>query len=309
MNVTIKQLHAFAALAQSRTFAEACERVHLSQPALSISIKKLEEAVGGKLFTRSTRSLALTPEGEEFYPAVRRLLSDWEQSLQDVHNLFSLRRGKLDIAAMPSFTTSLLPGLLKAFHTRHVDINVTVHDVVAENVVEMVRSGRVELGVTFEPGEASDLEFHSLFRDRFVAVLPAGHPLLEGDSPLRWQDLQKCSYLTLQRPSSMRSLIEDTLEEAGISLSPAFEAHQLVSIGRMVAEGLGVSVIPALSALQMHEMGAEVRALESPPITRQVGVITRKRYALSVAAQAMLGIINENLTRPDNVDIQISKGG
>lgn len=291
MNVTIKQLQAFVAVAQSQSFAEACDLVHLSQPALSISIKNLEEALGGKLFARTTRSLALTPEGEEFYPVVRRLMSDWEQSLDDVHNLFALRRGKLDVAAMPTFTSSLLPGILREFHARHNDINVTVHDVVAENVVEMVRGGRVELGVTFEPGEASDLEFHPLFRDHFVAVLPSGHQLTDRESPLRWQELQAYTYITLQRPSSIRLLIDATLREEGIQLTPAFEAHQLVSIGRMVTEGLGVSVVPALSAAQMQEMGAEVRPLTEPVITREVGVITRKRYPLSVAAQVMFDIV------------------
>jgi len=292
MNVTIKQLQAFVAVAGAGSFAEACDRVNLSQPALSISIRKLEDAVGGKLFARTTRALALTPEGRDFYPAARRLLADWEQSLDDVHNLFALRRGKLDIAVMPTFTSSLLPGVLRAFHSRYADINVTVHDVVAESVLDMVRTGRVELGVTFDPGEASDLDFHPLFRDRFVAVLPRNHPLLAGDKSVRWQDLQAATYMALQRPSSIRLLIDTTLAEAGIVLTPAFEAHQLVSIGRMVSEGLGVSVVPALSAAQMLEMGAEVRPLTAPKVTREVGIITRRRYPLSVAAQALFDIVS-----------------
>ena len=84
MNITIKQLQAFVAVAKSGSFAEACTLVHLSQPALSITIKNLEDAVGGKLLQRSTRSLALTPEGAEFYPVVQRLLADWDRSLEDV---------------------------------------------------------------------------------------------------------------------------------------------------------------------------------------------------------------------------------
>lgn len=291
MNITIKQLQAFAAVAGSRSFAEACERLNLSQPALSIAIKNLEESVGGKLFARTTRSLALTPEGEEFYPVVRRLLSDWEQSLEDVNNLFSLRRGKLDIAAMPTFTSSLLPEILARFHGQFAGINVTVHDVVAESVVEMVSSGRAELGVTFEPGDATDLEFHSLFRDSFVALLPANHPLAAKAGPLCWRDLQDFTYITLQRPSSIRLLIDRTLQAEGIVLSPSFEAHQLVSIGRMVAQGLGLSVIPALSARQMQEMGAVTKPLDYPAIYREVGAVTRKRYSLSVAAQAMLELV------------------
>ena len=292
MNVTIKQLQAFVAVAKSRSFAEACTRVHLSQPALSISIKNLEESVGGKLLERTTRSVGLTPEGAEFYPVVQRLLSDWDSSLEDVHNLFTLRRGKLDIAAMPAFASSLLPQILAQYHRRYADINVTVHDVIAESVVDMVRDGRVELGVTFDPGEAQDLRFQTLFRDRFVAVLPKGHPLLE-KSRLKWRDLQSFAYIALQRPSSIRLLIDHILEEHGIALVPAFESHQLASIGRMVTAGLGISIVPALSSGQMLEMGAECRPVTAPVVTRKVGIITRQRYPLSVATQAMLEVIDD----------------
>ena len=290
MNVTIKQLQAFVAVAKSGSFAEACTLVHLSQPALSITIKNLEDAVGGKLLQRSTRSLALTPEGAGFYPVVQRLLADWDRSLEDVHNLFALRRGKLDIAVMPTFASSLLPAILAEYHQQYADINVTVHDVIAESVVDMVRNGRVELGITFDPGDARDLDFQPLFRDKFVAVLPQNHPLL-AKQRLKWRDLQDYPYISLQRPSSIRLLIDQILQQHDITLIPAFEAHQLASIGRMVSTGLGISVVPALSGGQMREMGAQCRPVTAPVITRNVGVITRKRHPLSVATEAMMTVI------------------
>ncbi len=290
MNVTIKQLQAFVAVARSQSFAEACTLLHLSQPALSISIKNLEETVGGKLLARSTRSVALTPEGAEFLPAVQRLLEDYNRSLNDVHNLFSLRRGKLDIAAMPTFASSLLPDILAQYHQDFPDINITIHDVIAESVVDMVRDGRVELGVSFDPGDAEDLNFQVLFLDKFVAVLPPEHPLLEKKT-LRWRDLQNTTFIALQRPSSIRALLDKTLLEHDIEMTPAFEAHQLASIGRMVASGLGSSVVPALSSGQMEEMGAVCRPIGSPAISRNVGIITRKRYPLSMATQAMIAVI------------------
>lgn len=292
MNVTIRQLQAFITVAQTRSFAEACTLLHLSQPALSIAIRNLEDAIGGRLLERTTRSVALTPEGARFYPVVKRLLTDWDKSLEDVRNLFALRQGKLDIAAMPTFAGSLLPAILAQYRRQFPDINITVHDVIAESVVDMVREGRVELGVTFDPGEAQDLNFKPLFRDRFVAVLPGDHPLL-AKRQLRWHDLHSFPYITLQRPSSIRLLIDRILQEHGTALTPAFEAHQLASIGRMVAAGLGVSVVPALSGAQMREMGVECRPLSTPVITRNVGVITRKRHPLSVATQAMLDVIDD----------------
>lgn len=284
--ITINQVIAFSAVARTGSFAEAAVQLHLSQPALSIAIKKLEQSLGGKLLTRTTRSVALTPEGKAFYPVVRRLLSDWEQSLQDVRNHFELRRGKLDIAAMPTYTTNLLPRVLADFHGQHPNINVTVHDVIAENVVDMVREGRCELGVTFDPGEAPELVFEPLFRDRFIAILPKDHPLLS-KKQLRWVDLLAYPHLSLQRPAGTRAHIDNALAEKGLALTPAFESHQLVSIGRMVCEGLGLSVVPSTSRIQMQEMGLQCRAISSPVITHQLGVITRRQQELSAAAQAM----------------------
>jgi LysR family carnitine catabolism transcriptional activator len=290
MNVSIKQIRAFVAVARSKSFAEACTLVRLSQPALSISIKNLELAVGGKLLSRSTRSVELTPEGAEFFPVAQRLLKDWDRSLEDVHNLFTLRRGKLDIAAMPTFASSLLPEILAQYHLQYPDINVTIHDVIAESVVEMVRDGRVELGVSFDPGDARDLNFQPLFLDRFIAALPPGHALLE-KKKLNWNDLKNTVFIALQRPSSIRLLLDTSLLTQGIELAPAFEAHQLASIGRMVASGLGCSVVPALSSGQMEEMGAVCLPIGTPAIARNVGLVTRKRHPLSVATQTMIEVI------------------
>lgn len=295
MTIPINQVIAFSTVARTSSFAEAAIQLHLSQPALSIAIKNLEQALGGKLLARTTRSVALTPEGKAFYPVARRLLADWEQSLQDVRNHFALRRGKLDIAAMPTYTTNALPRILAEFHRQYPDINVTIHDVIAENVVEMVREGRCELGVTFDPGDAPDLNFQALFEDRFVAILPTKHPLLSRKQ-LRWSELLAYPHISLQRPAGTRALIDQALAEKGLVLTPAFESHQLVSIGRMVGEGLGLSVVPSTSRAQMEEMGLQCRAISSPIITHQLGVITRRQQELSVAAQAMEALIRATRT-------------
>ena len=290
MNVSINQVLAFSTVAQTGSFAEAALQLHLSQPALSIAIKNLEEALGGKLLARTTRAVTLTPEGKAFYPVARRLLSDWEQSLEDVRNHFALRRGKLDIAAMPTYTTNLLPQILADFHRQYPDIHVSVHDVIAENVVEMVREGRCELGITFAPGDAPDLNFQPLFSDRFIAILPAQHPLLDSQQ-LSWAELLKYPHISLQRPAGARALIDQALARKDLLLTPAFESHQLVSIGRMVGEGLGLSVVPSTSRAQMEQMGLYCRAISGPVITHQVGIITRRQSQLSVAAQAMQRLI------------------
>ncbi len=290
MKVSINQVITFCTVARTGSFADAAVQLHLSQPSLSIAIKNLEQALGGKLLARTTRSVSLTPQGKAFYPVAKRLLRDWDQSLQDVRNHFEFLRGKLELAAMPTYTINLLPDILSEFHRRHPGINVTVHDVIAESVVDMVREGRCELGVTFEPAGAQDLNFHPLFKDRFIAIFPAGHRLLEKKG-LRWKDILDFPHISLQRPAGTRVLIDQALAEKNLVLTPMFESHQLVSIGRMVREGLGLSVVPSTSRAQMEEMGLVCRAIASPIITHQLGLITRRQQELSAIAQAMKTLI------------------
>jgi len=297
MSIPINQIVVFTTVARTGSFAEAAIQLHLSQPALSVAMKNLEQSLGGKLLARTTRSVTLTPEGKAFYPVARRLLSEWEQSMQDVRNHFALGRGKLDIAAMPTYTTNFLPKILAEFHSQYPNIHITVHDVIAENVVQMVREERSELGITFAPEDAPDLHFQPLYQDRFVAILPFKHPLLEQQT-LKWIDLLAYPHLSLQRPAGTRKLIDQALQEKGLLLTPAFESHQLVSIGRMVNEGLGLSVVPSTSRAQMEEMGLQCRAISAPVITHQVGIVTRPQQALSAAALAMQQLIRAAVGKP-----------
>lgn len=281
-----RQLKAFLSVAQTRSFAESAETLHVSQPALSLSIKKLEESLGGRLLTRSTRSVSLTPEGQQLFQLGQRLMAEWDGVEDELKKRFSLKLGKVAVAAMPSVAGTILPSALMRFHQAYPNIQIEVHDVVAERVVELVRAGRLEIGVSFDPGQSEDLQFYELFEDRFVGVLPETHPLIQAPS-MGWADLLKLDFIALQRPSSMRSLLDQKLSEVGLAANVMYESHQLNTIGRMVVSGLGVSAVPELSRPMMEEMGAFCVPLEQPHIARRIGIITHRRSRLSVAATAM----------------------
>lgn len=284
--MTVKQLRAFLAVAQSLSFAQAGERLHLSQPALSLAIKSLEESLGGPLLERTTRSVSLTPEGETLLPLALRLLADWDNTEELLRQHFTLQLGKVSIAAMPSFAGNLLPLVLKTFRERHPRVNVAVHDVINEQVMEMVRDGRVELGIAFEPTTLDGLQFTPLYEDRFVAVVPVASELAE-QSALTWAQLLEQPFITLQRPSAVRLLLEDSVTASHGKLPVAFESHQLVTVGRMVAEGLGVSAVPQLCRQQMEELGARCLPLSEPQVSRRVGLLHQAGHQLSSAAQAL----------------------
>ncbi len=288
--MNLKQLRAFLAVAQQRSFVQAGERLHLSQPALSLTIKGLEEDLGGALLTRTTRSVALTPEGETLLPLARQLLADWDNTEELLRQHFTLQLGKVSIAAMPSFAGNRLPEALKRFRDLYPKVNVAVHDVINEQVLEMVRHRRVELGIGFEPESTQALVFVPFYTDRFVAVVPADS-VLATRTLVTWAELLKHDFITLQRPSAVRLLLEADLRERHGKLSVAFESHQLTTVGRMVASGLGVSAVPSLCTAQMQELGARCVPLEGPRIERRIGLIRLADHKLSAAAEALQAVL------------------
>ena len=292
MNVSVKQLRAFVAVAETGSFAQACEQLNISQPALSMAVKNLEDEVGGSLFLRSTRSLSLSPEGSAFLPTAQRLLRDWSDAFTDLQRLYSLQQGKLTIAAMPSFASTRLPAVLSTYRQQFPNIDIAVRDIVMEELIEAVRAGRVELGVAFEPDDSEGLEFEALFTDRFVAVLPEAHPLLTR-SRLRIKDLLGDTVITLNRGSSTRRWTEDAFARESLSPPAIFEAFQLTTVGAMVAAGLGVALVPALCEEQMHQLGARCKPISGRCIERRVGIIRRRRQQLSSAAVAMRALLME----------------
>ncbi|WP_192037113.1 LysR family transcriptional regulator [Halomonas sp. YLGW01] len=295
--MTVKQLRAFLAVAQTLSFTRACDRLHLSQPALSLAIKGLEDSLGGPLLIRSTRRVSLTPEGEALVPLAKRLLADWDNTEERLRQHFTLELGRVAIAAMPSFACNLLPDALMAFRSRFPRIQVTVHDVINEQVIEMVRHERVELGIAFAPEAMEDLAFTPLFSDRFVAVLPPDSPLAEATS-ISWQALLAEDLITLQRPSMVRRLLDQALADQGIELRVAFESHQLATVGRMVACGLGVSAVPSLCQPHMQALGARCLPLHGPIISHRIGLLSPRDRKLSVAAKALAEVLEESVQAP-----------
>ncbi len=292
-----KQLHVFLMLADTLNFAAAARRLYMSQPALSLSLKKLEQELGGPLLARTTRQVRLTPEGEIFLNRARQILADWQDTEETLRQRFTLQRGRVTVAAMPSFAGNILPTILSAYRQRHPHIDVTILDVIHEDVLELVSKGRVELGIGFEPPPESAYRFVPLFQDPFVAAVPPESPLCRARS-LTWTQLSAHPFIALARPSTVRRFIEEALQQHGKSIAVALECHQLTTIGSLVAAGLGVSAVPALCARQIKQLGAKCIPLREPAIERRVGIIMHPGFELSVAAKAMHDTVIAVSARP-----------
>ena len=287
MNISVRQLRAFVRLAECRSFAEAAEQLHITQPALSVAIKNMEEDVGGALFYRSTRNLSLSAEGAQFYPVAKRLLADWEKAFDDLDRLFKLQQGRLSIAVMPSFAMNGFPDVLLPFQSDYPDINISVHDVVMEAVLDSVRQERTDIGITFEPDHLDGLKFIPLFSDQWIALVHKDSQLSQ-ETELTWQQLVSEPFIAMNRGSWSRAITEKTMQKAKVQPSRLLEANQLATIGRMVASGLGVAVVPQLCQQQMEAMGIVCKPLLKQQISGTVGAFVKDTKPLSAPASAFL---------------------
>jgi LysR family carnitine catabolism transcriptional activator len=279
----IAQLKAFIQIAESHTYAEAAENLHLSQPAVSIAIKNLEEEVGGKLFNRTTRQLALTPEGRDFLPVAQRLLQDWNRASDDLKSRFVKGEGSVTIAAMPSFASSILPKILRDFRKKYSNVTIKIVDEVMDKVIQQVRENRAELGFVFEPENLTGLQFTPIFLDNFILVLPPEHPLSANEG-IKWHDLVKHSFVAMNYGSTMRIWLDKEAVQANVTLDIVAEASQFATIGQLVKESVGISIVPALCQEQMEARGLECLSLAHLGFNKAVGILTKIRANLSAPA-------------------------
>ena len=296
-NVSFRQLQIFVCIAQSATFAQAAEKMCLSQPALSSAIKKMESQLGGLLFSRTTRKVELSPEGRQFLPVAERLIGDWQEAFSDLHNLFSLGRGKLSIAAMPSFAAGLLPGILQQFKTEFPNIKLSVADVVMESVIKDVQAGRAEIGFSFEHEKMDGLEFHPILTDNFIAVLPINHPLSE-NKVLSWSQIALYPFVAMNKGSAIRQWIDSFMELNHLSLNIVVEASQLATLGQFVKHDLGVSVVPALCKEQMLSKDLACLKIHQSGLSKRVGIIKQKNGNLSQVAASFWQWTVSNISYP-----------
>ncbi|MBB3641672.1 LysR family transcriptional regulator [Variovorax atrisoli] len=287
MNITLRQIKAFLAVADTGAFARAAERMHVSPSALSTLVKELEAQIGLKLFHRSTRVVQLTEAGAEFRPLARKALDDLEAAVAGSRALAQVKRGRVTVAASIVVAATLLPWVMQSFRQRHPGIQCILKDGFEETIRDQVRRGEVDLGVgTLIEGEPGLSEV-TLYRDHLVALMPDGHPLTQRGS-VSWRELAQHPLVCLPERSPSRALADDAFEAAGLKPVPAYEATFSSTLISMVAAGMGVAALPVNVRQLSGRTGVQARMLVRPTVKRQMGVYWRNDAALTPAANAFL---------------------
>jgi LysR family carnitine catabolism transcriptional activator len=263
-----RHLRAFVALADNRSFSAAAQAVHIGQPGLSQAIAKLEELVGVRLIERTTRSVRLTPAGEEFLVDARRVLEANERMMLRGSEWAHARRGRIELLSIPSMAHRLLPALVREFAKRHSSVNVDVHDHADPVLSQRLERGEGDLAIITQSDNAGSRVALPFLRDRFRVVIAASHPFAQ-------QEVVEAAQLAgerliLQRRGALLRSHMDAAISALILTHVPIEVDQPATLTGMVEAGLGISLLPALLCPTPALRSVTTRPLIRPEIFRVI---------------------------------------
>ncbi|MFE2678579.1 LysR family transcriptional regulator [Streptomyces hygroscopicus] len=283
----IRQLEYFLAIVDHGGFNRAASALYVSQPALSQTIRGLERDLGGELFHRIGRRAVLTEAGEALIEPARAAVRSLETARASVAAVHELRAGRLDIAAMPSQAVEPLTTMIRGFSARYPGVCVVIKAAfTSRDVVDMVRTGAVELGLLATSGPLPDKEVASypVGEQRFVLVTPPGGAFADRRS-VRCEEIAGQRLIVGQPGTGMRGYVEG-LRERGIAFTIAAETEHRVALLPLVLAGVGLAVVTESWRAMAERAGARVLTIE-PETTLAIGLISR-RTGLSPAARAFV---------------------
>lgn len=284
---SMRQLRAFAAVYHLRKVSAAAEQLSVTQSAVSLSLRQLEEGLGARLFERTTRTLAPTQAAHEAIVLAERILRDAEALGAGTLELSQLRRGRVSLAITPTLGELLLPEALRRFRQQHPGVHVDVNDCAPEQFVARVVGEQVDFGIGVPEQAGADVDTDTLVRDHLALVCPAGHALATRQR-LRWADLKDHPVITVRPGYGVRPLIDASAARAGVRLSVVNEVTFLSTALWMVRAGMGVAIMPAAYAGAVRPQELAVRALGSPRVSRDICIVRKRGRGLSVAAKALV---------------------
>jgi DNA-binding transcriptional LysR family regulator len=264
--------------------------MYVTQSALSLLVRELEGAIDSRLFDRTTRTVALTAAGSEFFPRAERILAELESAIAGVDKLVARERGRVVVAAPLVLSSTYLPPILAAFGARYPGIEVVLHDTLPNQVLPLVRSGVADVGIGTFASDEVDTQRTLLFSEAMAAAFPIGHAFSRLKQ-LTWADVAQEPVLALRRGSVFRDLTEAGFAAAGLVLMPAKEANYAGSLIGMVDAGLGVAILPGYAVKLADPARIGWRRVENPLIDREVSLVQRAGVSLSHAAQGFVDFI------------------
>lgn len=290
MHITLRQFQVFEAAARLGGYTRAAETLHLSQPAVSMQIRQLEEQVGMPLFDQIGKKVHLTDAGRALYQHAQNILSQVHEAQLELEEMRGVRRGQLNIT-VASTANYFAPQLLAAFCQRYPEVKISLDVSNREHILALLNEADKDIAIMGRPPEASDLVAHPFMENPLVVIAAPNHPLAkERNIPLA--RLAQESFISREEGSGTRMAAERFFDAAGTRLSTAMEMSSNEAIKQAVQAGLGLGVV-SVHTLEMELVLDRLTILdvEGFPILRHWYAVHRQGKRFSAVAQAFLDFV------------------
>ena len=277
INVTLRQLRYFDALARHGHFGRAAEACSVSQPALSMQIKEMEEALGGLLLERSARQVALTRFGEELARRVRDILRSVDELGDFARASRDRLAGRLRIGMIPTIAPYLLPRIIGHLARLHPELDVQVRETLTPKLIQELSEGRIDTAILALPVSEPSLTEVALFRENFLLVRPATD---EGTPVPSREMLREMRLLLLEEGHCFRDQALSFCKSS--PPREMLDANSLSTLVQMVSAGIGVTLIPEMAVpVETKSASVAVSRFKNPQPSRTIGMVWRKTSPLA----------------------------
>lgn len=292
----VKRMRVLREIATQGSFSAAADALYLSQSAVSQQISALEKEVGQKLIERDRGGPRLTQAGEVLVRHADAVLARLDEAERELSALAGLQGGRLRLVSFPSASATLVTSAVSQFNQRYPDVKLELREDEPENSFPALKRGDADIALLFDyelvGGEPDrDVEYHLLLEERMWVVLPKGHRLARKPA-IKLEDLADEDWLRGQSDSSCRQMVTLACREAGFEPRVSYESDDYAVMQGLIAECLGVTLLPDLALANLHP-GVEVVAVKPKPPMRRVWAATLAEGSRPPAARAMVEILAE----------------
>ena len=295
MKIDTLGVQAFAAIAEHAGFRQAAAVLHISQTALTRRLQNLESSLGVKLVDRTTRVVALTKVGRDFFPQAKRLLMELTEALTQIQGIGRTSGGSVCVACVPTAGVQFLPHIIKEYSAAYPHNKITILDHLSSEVTGAVLRREAEFGVNIAGQYHPELVSETFLQDQFVLICRDDHPLARRKK-LSWNQVAPFPLIFAGEISANRSLLDLSLSKS-LRLNTLYEVQRSSTTVGLVAAGVAAAVVPRLAVQQGAYPRIRMISLTEPVVSRSLVLITRRSANLSPAAQALYNLIRKQ-SRP-----------
>ncbi|MCL6502781.1 MAG: LysR family transcriptional regulator [Pirellulales bacterium] len=292
----VHQLRYFVAVAQTGSFSRAAEQCHVSQPALSQQIQKLERSLGHRLFHRLGKRVALSEAGRLLLQQAQQILTLLENAERQVKDFDQLAHGQLTVGAIPTIAPYVLPDVIQAYTRRFPQVELLIHEDLTAHLVDAVGTGELDLALAALPIHDGRLVCEALFTEPLLLALPRQHPLA-ARRRIALEDLRDERFILLDEMHCLGEQILAICRHEGCHRIGC-RSSQLTTVQALIALGQGISLLPEMARAADNDGQIVYRPLAGGDYQRTVGVIRHRDRYHGAAAVQFLKLLRERSKRP-----------